>query len=351
MEKPVAILDPQWRRIDELFTREDFQKLGEVCELVWGRDGHMPISMFDENIGRARFYLAANPLIDSSRVAAAHKLQAIIELYGAFPDTVDYSACFSRGIEVLSTGPGMRNSVAEMAIAMALAGARGLVQEHENFRRGTENWFSDNDATDFSLYGADVGFVGFGQIARECTRLLAPFAPNVTAYDPWVDPELAKDYGVRLVSLDEVARTSRCLFVTAAPTRSNRGMLDATTIEKLPHRALVVVVSRAHVVDSAALLDAVRAGKVRAAIDVHPVEPPLLDDPVRTLPDVILSPHRAAAVEHGRQLMGHLIVEDIGRMMEGLPPANLARARAETIHELAGVQHSKKLEDMCEVRS
>jgi hypothetical protein len=49
--------------------------------------------------------------------------------------------------------------------------------------------------------------------------------------------------------------------------------------------------------------------------------------------------------------MGHLIVEDIGRMMEGLPPANLARARAETIHELAGVQHSKKLEDMCEVRS
>ena len=178
---------------------------------------------FEENIGRARFYLAANPLIDSNRVAAAHKLQAIIELYGAFPDTVDYSACFSRGIEVLSTGPGMRNSVAEMAIAMALAGAWGLVQEHENFRRGTENWFSDNDATDFSLYGADVGFVGFGQIARECTRLLAPFAPNVTAYDPWVDPELAKDYGVRLVSLDEVARSSRCLFVTAAPTRSNRG--------------------------------------------------------------------------------------------------------------------------------
>jgi phosphoglycerate dehydrogenase-like enzyme len=128
-------------------------------------------------------------------------------------------------------------------------------------------------------------------------------------------------------------------------------MLDATTIGKLPHRALVVVVSRAHVVDSAALLDAVRAGKVRAAIDVHPVEPPPLDDPVRMLPDVILSPHRAAAVEHGRQLMGHLIVEDIGRMIEGLPPANLARARAETIQELAGVQHSKKLEDMCEVRS
>ena len=113
----------------------------------------------------------------------------------------------------------------------------------------------------------------------------------------------------------------------------------------------MVVVSRARVVDSAALLDAVRAGKVRAAIDVHPVEPPPLDDPVRMLPDVILSPHRAAAVEHGRQLMGHLIVEDIGRMMEGLPPANLARARAETIQELAGVQHSKKLEDMCEVRS
>lgn len=172
-----------------------------------------------------------------------------------------------------------------------------------------------------------------------------------TAYDPWVDPKLAKDFGVRLVSLDEVARTSRCLFVTVAPTRSNRGMLDAATIGKLPHRALVVLVSRAHVVDSTALLDAVRAGRIRAAIDVHAVEPPPLDDPVRSLPDLILSPHRAAAVKHGRQLMGRLIVEDIGRMMEGLPPANLARARAENIHELAGVQHSKKLEDMCVVRS
>ena len=139
--------------------------------------------------------------------------------------------------------------------------------------------------------------------------------------------------------------------MTAAPTRSNKGLLDAATIGMLPHRALVVVVSRAHVVDSAALLDAVRAGKIRAAIDVHPVEPPPVDDPVRGLPDVILSPHRAAAVKHGRQLMGRFIVEDIGLMMKGLPPTNFARARADTIHELAGVQHSKKLEDMCEVRS
>jgi phosphoglycerate dehydrogenase-like enzyme len=348
--KPLAILDPQWRRLDELFAADDLQALGQLCELVWARDGHMPETLLSETIGRATFYLAANPLMGVEQIATAHKLRAIIELYGAFPDTVDYAACFARGIEVLSTGPGMRNSVAEMALAMALSGARGLVQEHENFRAGKEHWFSDNEETDFSLYGANVGFVGFGQIARECCRLLKPFGPKIVAYDPWVSPELANEYGVRLISLDEVARFSRCLFVTAAPTKSNKGLVDAATIEQLPRKALVVVVSRAHVVDFGALTAAVRRGAIRAAIDVHPVEPPPMDDPIRSLSEVILSPHRAAAVRNGRQLMGHLIVEDIRRMIDGSPPANLARATPGHIDELAGIQHSKKLEDMCEER-
>jgi phosphoglycerate dehydrogenase-like enzyme len=350
MAKPVAILDPQWRRLDELFSTYDLNRLRDMCDVVWGQDGHMPEEMLSENLAQAQFYLSANPIFNASHADRARNLRAIIELYGAFPDTVDYQACFAHGVEVLSTGPGMRGAVAEMALAMALAGARGLVQEHENFRAGQEHWFSDNDETDFSLYGANIGFVGFGQIARELSRLLKPFDPKIMAYDPWIDPASAEAHGARLGALDEVARFSRCLFVTAAPTRSNAGLVDARTIAALPNSALVVVVSRAHVVDFPALTDAVRRGAIRAAIDVHPVEPPPLDDPIRSLPDVILSPHRAAAVKDGRQLMGRLIVQDIERMIAGQTPANLARARPENIGELAGVQHSKKLEDMCEAR-
>ena len=350
MSKPIAVLDPQWRRLDELFTDDDLRRLGELVDLVWARNEPMPQSVLDQNLRHMRFYLSALPILDAAQIGAATNLEAVIELYGAFPDTVDYGACFEHGVEVLATGPGMRGSVAEMAVAMTLAGARSLVQEHELFRTGGEHWLNDNPKTDFTLYGETIGFVGFGQIARECCRLLAPFRPKVLAYDPWLDPSVAAGYGATLVSMHEVAERSRVFYVTAAPTRTNKGLVDAATIAKLRPNALVVLVSRAHLIDFEALVEALVQNRFRAAIDVFPVEPLADDHVLRKLPNVILSPHRAAAVPGGRQLMGHLIVEDIARMLEGHPPSNLQRARPEHVMDLAGVQHSKKLESMAEER-
>lgn len=112
--------------------------------------------------------------------------------------------------------------------------------------------------------------------------------------------------------------------------------------------ALLFVLTAVAVPDS--VQNALVEGRIRAAIDVFPVEPLGADHVLRRLPNVILSPHRAAAVPGGRQLMGHLIVEDIARMIGGQSPSNLQRARPEHVMDLAGVQHSKKLVSMAEER-
>jgi phosphoglycerate dehydrogenase-like enzyme len=188
MTKPIAVLDPQWRQLDELFTTADLARLGALCDLVWAKNEPMPKAVLDENLAKMSFFLSAQPVLDAGQIKAATNLKAVIELYGAFPDTIDYDACFDSDVAVLATGPGMRGSVAEMAVAMALAGARGMVEEHELFRTGGEHWLNDNPATDFTLFEQAIGFVGFGAIAKECCRLLAPFAPKISAYDPWLDP-------------------------------------------------------------------------------------------------------------------------------------------------------------------
>jgi phosphoglycerate dehydrogenase-like enzyme len=310
----------------------------------------LPRDVLDEALPGARFYLSALPTLDAAQVGSAKNLEAVIELYGAFPDTIDYQACFDRDIAVLATGPGMKTSVAEMAVAMALSSARGLVQEHELFRRNEEHWLNDNSRTDFTLYGATIGFVGLGSIAREICRLLAPFAPRILAYDPYVDSGVAAELGVTLLPLEDVAAGSRCLFVTAVPTRTNRGLVTRETLARVPDNGLVVLVSRAYVIDFDALVDEVKSNRLRAAIDVWPVEPPAPDHVIRSLPNVTLSPHRAAAVTGGRQLMGHYIVEDIARMIAGEAPSDLQRATPDRVLDLAGVQHSKVLEDMAEER-
>jgi phosphoglycerate dehydrogenase-like enzyme len=340
MGKPVAIVDPHWRRLEEVFAPADLSRLADTCEIVWARNEPIPEDVLSAALPVASFLIAAQPAVTAATLARAPELKAVIEVSGAFPDTVDYAACAARGIEVLSCAPGFRNSVAEMAVGLMLAGARGIVGEHEAFRAGGEHWLEDHAGRDFTLYGARVGFVGLGSIAREIVRLLAPFAPRFEAFDPWVSNAAANELGVELVDLPNLMSNNRCVVVAAAPTRENRGLVGATELAQLPRGALLVLISRAHLVDFEALAAAVASGRIRAAVDVFPIEPMPPNDPVRTLPGIVLSPHRAAAVEGGRHLIGRMIVDDLAQLIAGKPPSSLQRASVAQVQAIAGIDAS-----------
>jgi phosphoglycerate dehydrogenase-like enzyme len=233
---------------------------------------------------------------------------------------------------------------------MVIAGGRGLVQEHEAFRRGGEHWLNDNTSTDFSLYGQQIGFVGFGSIGRECARLMAPFRPTIRAYDPWLDPDVARAAGAELTSLEEVMRRSRCVIVAATPTQENRGLVNGPMLALMPEHALLVVISRAHLVDFEAMQQAVAAGRIRVATDVFPEEPLPADHKLRSMDNVILSPHRAAAVQGGRRLIGSMIVSDLRLMLDGRAPQSLQRAQPDKVEQVAGAGRTKSTIDMASLK-
>ncbi|MEM9625967.1 MAG: NAD(P)-dependent oxidoreductase [Pseudomonadota bacterium] len=334
MSRPVLILDQHFRRVDELFTAAAYARLGKLCTIVGGEDRPMPREILLEHLPEADFLIAAKPTLSSGDIACAKKLKAVIEVAGAFHDGLDYQACFNRDIEVLSSVPGFRFAVAEMAFAMILAGARGLVREHEAFRRGAEAWLVEHEQTDFTLYGQSIGFVGYGQIARECHRLLAPFAPKVRAYDPWLDPASVEKQDVTLDDLDAVLECSRVLVIAASPTAENHHLIDAAKIELLPNAALVILISRAHVTEFRALVQAAERGRIRLATDVFDQEPLAPSDPLRQAQNVILSPHRAAAVKGGRQPIGDMVVHDINAILRGDPSRQLKTADPRHVADL-----------------
>lgn len=340
MPKPRLILDQHFRKVEELFSPSAYENLDQMCEIVGGQNWPMDRKKLDDALPGAAFLVAAKPRLSAARIADAPGLKAIIEVSGAFQTGLDYAACFDRGIEVLSCSPGFMYSVAEMALGMIVAGARGLVAEHENFRRRSENWLADNPLTDFSLYGQRVGFVGYGAIARETHRLLAPFAPVVTAYDPWLT---AAQAGVPMVSLDEVLTENRVVIVAASPTAENAAMVSAELIAKIPRGTLVVLISRAHCVDFEAMVAAAESGQIRFATDVFPDEPILSDDRIREVRNVILSPHRAAAVAGGRQPIGDMIVHDLRAMLEGRPERRLKPADPAHVASLAAAVKPLKM--------
>ena len=333
--KPKLILDNHFRTRDELFRAETFDALAALCEIIGGRDEPMPRPQILAHLPDASFYVASKPELTAAEIAQATHLKATIEVAGAFRDGLDYEACFRSSIEVLSCSPGFRNSVAEMTLAMMLAGGRGLVEEHEAFRTGGEHWLDDRPETDFTLYRQSVGFIGYGQIARETHRLIAPFAPSVMAYDPFL-----KDAGpgVELVDLPTLVARCRVVVLAAVPSEETRGLLSAELIAQLQQSALVIVISRAWCADFAALIDAAQAGRIRVATDVFPDEPVQSSDPVRKSRNVILSPHRAAAVPGGRHLIGEMIFHDVRAILSGAPTRHLKPADPAMVSGMVSAQ-------------
>lgn len=335
--KPLLILDQHFRKLEELFRPETFDALCDMCDVRGGQNWPMPREVVKDLLPEAGFYVAAKPELTAAELGNAPNLRATIEVSGAFREGLDYSACFARGIEVLSCSPGFRNSVAEMTLAMILGAGRGLVFEHEAFRRGAERWLDDREDRDFTLFNQSVGFIGYGQISRETHRLMAPFSPKVRAYDPYIS-ESTED--VRFCDLAELIAHSRIIVVAAVPSEDTRGLLSAELISRLQPGALVVLISRAWCADFPALVSAAEAGRIVVATDVFPEEPLLQTDPLRQSRNVILSPHRAAAVPGGRQLIGEFVLHDVAAILEGRPERKLKPADPGTVQGLVSAQNS-----------
>jgi phosphoglycerate dehydrogenase-like enzyme len=112
---------------------------------------------------------------------------------------------------------------------------------------------------------------------------------------------------------------------------SNRELLDRAKLERIQPGSVLVLISRAHLVDFDALTELVGAGRFRAAIDVFPKEPVPKDHPIRTAPGTILSGHRAANVPRALHAIGKMVVDDLEALIAGQPPTSMLAAQPETI--------------------
>ena len=129
--------------------------------------------------------------------------------------------------------------------------------------------------------------------------------------------------------LEQLLASSKFIFVLAVPSRENRAMLTRDLLELIPQNAVLILSSRAHVVDFDALTDLVLAGRFKLATDVFPIEPLPADHPVRGAEGALLSAHRAGSVAQGMADLGEMVVDDLEAVIQGLPPRRLQIAEPE----------------------
>jgi phosphoglycerate dehydrogenase-like enzyme len=186
------------------------------------------------------------------------------------------------------------------------------------------------------LFDKPVGFIGYGAIARALQPLLMPFRCPVAAFDPWLADGYLRHSGVAPMSLEELVASSRFIFVLAVPTSENAALLDRELLERIRPESVLVVMSRAHVVDFDAMTELLSQNRFRAAVDVFPTEPLPPDHPIRDLDSVVLSAHRAGSVRDGMWDLGELVVDDLEMIARGLPPRRLQPAAPELVPRLLG---------------
>lgn len=332
--KPIVVVDPHFRRMEEIFAVSDLARLHALVEVVWGRDEPMPLDQARDALTSADAIVCTDwrygDVLDQARI-----LRAIVGVSGAFPRDLDYDQCFERRIRVLSAAPAFARQVAEMALGMALASCREIVAGDQAMRAGSEQWLWAGNQGTFMLYGKRVGLIGYGNLARALLPLLAPFGCAVSVYDPWLSAGYLRSQDVEPMSIEQLLATSQVIFVLATPSSENQALLSRALLEQIQIGAVLVLISRAHVVDFDALTDLVLAGRFKAAIDVFPNEPLAHDHPIRQAPGAVLSAHRAGSVREGLWEIGRMVVDDLEAITCGLPPQRLQIAQPELIGRYA----------------
>jgi phosphoglycerate dehydrogenase-like enzyme len=330
MTRPVVLLDPHPRRRRMIFSDSQWERLTGMAEIVGDdMDGPLPAEVVDAALPRVSAILGQTDL-PAQRIARAPHLKAIVNVEGNFRTNVDAQACFARGIEILSVAPVFALPVAEMALGFALDLARGISAGDRAMREGTEAYGRAGNGSAFLLSRETIGLVGFGNLGRALRRLLEGFRCRILVYDPWLPGAAIADDGCEAASLPDVLARSRVIFLLAGVTADNPGFIDRAALRRIRDGSVVVLASRAAIIDFDALLDEARSGRLRIATDVFPHEPVPADDPVRTSP-MLLSAHRAGGIPAAFQDIGERVLDDLGLIFAGLPPARLQRAQLQTV--------------------
>jgi phosphoglycerate dehydrogenase-like enzyme len=257
-------------------------------------------------------------------------LRAIVNVEGNFYPNLDYGHCFAAGIAVLTISPAFAVPVAELAIGLALDLARGITAADRAVREGTELYGSRGNSGARLLSRSRVGLVGYGAIGRAIRKLLRAFSAEVSVYDPWLPDNAIREDDCRPLQLRPLLAESDLIVVSAAATSENQHLLGRAELKTIRPDGMLVIVSRAAVVDFDALVELADAGRFRAATDVFPVEPIPAGDRLRSS-RLLLSPHRGGGMRAAMAAAAEMILDDLGLILRGLPPVRLAPARRETV--------------------
>jgi len=317
LRKPRAVFAIDPAAIDLVYGREDREALGELAEIG-------DLILTDENwrdhagvLREVEFIFSGwkAPRMDAAFVAAAPRLRAVFYGAGSIRYCVS-DAFWDRGIVITSALAANAVPVAEYTVAVCILALKQFWRRAAQARLG-EGW-GDHTRPIPGAFRATIGLLSLGMIARKVVEMLAAYDVRVVVYCPFLEEEEAALLNVERVSLEDLFRVSDVVSVHTPLLPETTGLVNGRLVGLMRPDATLVNTARGPVFDQPSVISALRARPdLTAVLDVTDPEPPKADDPLFTLPNVIVTPHIAGS--HGRecQRLGSYMVEEFRRYISG----------------------------------
>jgi D-3-phosphoglycerate dehydrogenase len=228
----------------------------------------------------------------TERVLAAAPRLKVLSKWGTGIDSIDQQACRRRGVRVCRTLDAFSGPVAESVIGYALVFARGLLRMDRGMKRGA--WSKERATT---LAESTLGIVGVGHVGKALARRVRAFGPRLVGTDLVAMPEeFLAETGIRMLGLEELLEQSDFVSIHCDLNPTSLQLMNARTFARMKSGGVLINTARGPIVDEAALVDALRAGRLAgAALDVFEHEPLPGDSPLRAMDNVLLAPHNSNA--------------------------------------------------------
>jgi phosphoglycerate dehydrogenase-like enzyme len=228
---------------------------------------------------------------------------------------IDVKAANERGITVCGTA-GSGNPTAGIAIGLMLELTRHIGYENARLKGGAL-W---QTTIGVDLEGKTLGIVGLGRLGTKVARIAQAFGMNVIAWSQNLTPEKCQEAGVVYARKDELFRNADFISIHLLLSERSRGLIGATDLALMKPTAYLINTARAPIVDQLALLKALTERRIAGAgLDVFETEPLPLDDPLRTLDNVVLTPHLGYVSVQAYEVYFREMVDDIRAFLDGKP--------------------------------
>ncbi len=301
---------------------------------------HRPQIGADQLAG-ANGVIVLTPSVTRETVAVADNLLAIGR-FGVGYDSVDVAACTAADILVCITTGAVDRPVAEGVVGWMIALTHHFRVKDRLVREGI--WDERSQYMGSELRDRTLGVIGLGGIARKLLELLAGWnmLPPL-AFDPHIDPAVAAKLGVRLVSLDELLRSSDFVSIHCPLTNSTRGLIGARELALVKPNAYLINTARGGIIDEDALYDMLKNGRLAgAALDCFAKEPVTVPSRFRDLENVLLAPHSIAWTNEMFRDIGRTACEGMVELAHKRKPRGVVNPE---VFERVGFQ--KKWDNIC----